>query len=66
MFEYKFIRFGRIAKIQRHFAPHATRIGPRFVITYVHIGPSSVSLSNAQAPVVPSVAHSCWKEAEQT
>lgn len=26
----------------------------------LHIGPSSSRLSNAQAPVVPNVAHSCW------
>lgn len=30
-----------------------------FVALYLHIGPSSSSLSNAQAPVVPNVAHSC-------
>lgn len=32
-----------------------------FVPLYLHIGPSSSSLSNAQAPVVPNVAHS-YKE----
>jgi len=29
------------------------------LLNYLHIGPSSESLSKAQAPVVPSVAQSC-------
>lgn len=35
---------------------------PMYIINiyFLHIGPSSSRLSNAQAPVVPNVAHNYW------